>query len=65
MKRESKVERAYLTPQMMNFSFRESFDEILMRAYNIVTQYINMPIHQIIVSSSITEPTVILNQLKD
>ncbi len=38
MKRESEVERAYPTPQMMNFSFREQFDEILMRVYIGVTQ---------------------------
>ncbi len=36
-----------------------------MRAYIIIAHYVNLLIHQIIVSSSIIKPTVILNQLKD
>ncbi len=58
MKRESKVERAYPTLQMMNFSFREQFDEILMRIYIIITQYVKPLIHQIIVFSFSTKSIV-------
>ncbi len=45
-------------PQMMNFSFREQFDEILMRTYIVITQYVNLLIHQIIVFSFITKSIV-------
>ncbi len=65
MKREGKMERAYQTPQMMNFSFREQFDEILMRVYILIAQHVNPLIHQIIVFPTIIKLPVILNQLKD
>lgn len=53
MKRESRADRPCPTPRMMNFSFGECFDETMMRTHNTISQYVIMPIHQIIVFSFI------------
>lgn len=53
MKRESRADRPCPTPQMMDFSFGECFDETMMRTHGAIPQYVIMPIHQIIVFSFI------------
>lgn len=53
MKRESRAGKPCPTPRMMNFSFGEYFDEIMMRTHNAIPQYVILLIHQIIVFSFI------------
>ncbi len=59
-------EKLRITPRrIVDFSFGEWFVEKMLRKHNTVYEDIKLSIHQIIVSSSIIKPTVILNQLKD